>query len=464
MTYTKFHGITFVLHIRCETKRRYHEKKTYEILERLRVLIMSEGFKNSCRSSTRDFTRCCLLTFPMLILFILNLVRRSLQSELNKFIKIVSLSYISKQAFSAARKKLLPIAFIKLNNELINEFYSDNKFKTFYGFRVIVVDSSTLQLPESVAIRKKYGACSNQKQDNMTMSRISYAYDPLSEVTLDAIMSPYAIPERSMAFDHILNIQASNCAEDLYIFDRGYPAMTLMHFLNYNKKYFLMRCSESSWLPEITKLVKNRKKDEIIEINLKSLQSQQRTRFINRFPGLPIDSIIKIRIIIIKLPNGDREVLVTNLLDKNEYKYEMFRELYHLRWGAEENYKFHKVRIEIENFSGETTHAVEQDFHATVFAANIRALLAEEAQEELYESQPKKQSKHDYKINKNISAAILKDEVIRILMDPEGDLGAFCERLKNDMKKSVVPIRPGRHYMRIRKNKRKYPMNRRRAF
>ena len=95
------------------------KKKTEEILEKMRVLILSEDFKTTYRSTGQDFIREYLVTFPILIICILNLMRRSLQSELNSFSKVIDSPIISKQTFSAARKKILPKAFIELNNKLI---------------------------------------------------------------------------------------------------------------------------------------------------------------------------------------------------------------------------------------------------------------------------------------------------------------------------------------------------------
>jgi hypothetical protein len=210
-------------------KKEYHEKKTHEILEKIRHIILNENFKMTYRSNEEDFIRSCIVTFPILILLILNFMRRSLQVELNNFGKFMYLPIISKQAFSAARKKLLPTAFVELNKTLSREFYSDNEFKTFLGYRLIVVDGSTLQLPEGDSIKEKYGSCSNQKE-GMSMARISHAYDPLNGITLDAIMRSYKSCERTMAFDHILEISPFKHAEDLYLFDRGYLFITLIFF------------------------------------------------------------------------------------------------------------------------------------------------------------------------------------------------------------------------------------------
>ena len=436
------------------------KKKTHEILEKTRMIILSENFKVAYRSGESDFIRSSIVTFPILILLILNFMRRSLQVELNNFGKFMDLPSISKQTFSAARKKISPKAFIELNKTLIREFYSDNEFKTFLGYRLIVVDGSTIQLPEGNSIKEKYGTCSN-KTEGMSMSRISHAYDPINGITLDAIMKPYKSCERTMAFDHILEIPPSNKTDDLYLFDRGYPFITLIYFLLFHKKNFVMR-SGTGWLGAVNQIFKSGKRDVIIEINPRMLLGEKRKDFQNLFPNVCLKSFIKIRVLIIDLCTGEKEILITSLLDKDKFKYDIFKDLYNLRWGGEENYKFHKVRLEVENFRGKTAHAIEQDFHATVFAGNIRALLAEEAQTEEDQIYLRKY-KYDYKINKNISISILKDEIVQALYDPKRDLEIFCEQIKTGMKKSTVPTRPKRKFAHTRKTLRKFPMNRRRA-
>jgi len=47
---------------------------------------------------------------------------------------------------------------------------------------------------------------------------------------------------------------------------------------------------------------------------------------------------IKLRLVRVDLPN-EVEVLITNLMDTGLYEASLFKSLYHLRWGVEENYK-----------------------------------------------------------------------------------------------------------------------------
>ena len=130
------------------------KKKIHEILAKIRTLILSENFKAAHISTNKSFSRNYLVTFPMMIVFILNLMRRSLQSELNSLVKIIGGPPISKQVFSAARKKLLPSAFVELNKKLLEEFYCDNVFNRFLDYRLIAIDGSTLQLPDGADIKK----------------------------------------------------------------------------------------------------------------------------------------------------------------------------------------------------------------------------------------------------------------------------------------------------------------------
>src|SRR4051794_35079504 len=65
------------------------------------------------------------------------------------------------------------------------------------------------------------------------------------------------------------------------------------------------------------------------------------------------------------LPTGEVEMLMTSLLDRDDHPAEAFATLYHLRWAQEENYKCFKCRVEVENWSGKSSLAICQDFHAS---------------------------------------------------------------------------------------------------
>jgi hypothetical protein len=77
-------------------------------LERLRVMIGSDEFKNEYRQNEKDFTRNRILTFVGLVVSQINLMSKSLSVEVSKFVeRFFSLaSDYSKQAFSKRRMRL----------------------------------------------------------------------------------------------------------------------------------------------------------------------------------------------------------------------------------------------------------------------------------------------------------------------------------------------------------------------
>ena len=109
------------------------KKKTHEILEKIRLIILSENFKMTYRSNEEDFILILHHHISNLDFAYFKFYAQKFASRIKNFGKFMYLPIISKQAFSAARKKLLPTAFVELNKALIREFYSDNEFKTFLG-------------------------------------------------------------------------------------------------------------------------------------------------------------------------------------------------------------------------------------------------------------------------------------------------------------------------------------------
>ena len=98
------------------------------LLEMLKSLLFSPDFMDRHRRSEKDFTRKRCLTFVIVVTFLLNLVKRALQDELDEFFKLlqgekVTRRIVTKSAFSQARQKLKPSAFIELNHEQVAYFY-----------------------------------------------------------------------------------------------------------------------------------------------------------------------------------------------------------------------------------------------------------------------------------------------------------------------------------------------------
>ena len=173
--------------------------------------------------------------------------------------------------------------------------------------------------------------------------------------------------------------------------------------------------------------------------------------------GLSI-SPVKVRLIRIALPSGQTEILMTSLFDEKVYPYEIFKDLYHQRWGVEEDYKIMKSRLTIENFSGVSVEAVMQDIYAKVLTKNIASVAifeADKIKDEKYEHR-----KHQYKINFTYTLSQLKDNIVRFLLcaTPTSLSRLFVETISS----VVDAYRPDRKFFRPDQrnhwSKEKYPI------
>lgn len=429
--------------------------KTSSIFEALRAHLNSPSFASQFRINDFDFVRTRILSCQVLVLFILNLLRQSIANELILFTKSLSIKSVSRGAISKARLKLSPKAFVSLNEVLIKEFYKDNGVKKFQGFILAAIDGSMLELPANCPdINKRYGGATNQTDYVAPMARTSILFDVLNGVMIDSIIAPYASAEREMAFQHIENIlrhksQSNNNKEFLLLFDRGYPSVPLLAYLLKHRINFVMRCN-SKFIKEVDQAAASNVKDSIIEIESQRSGAAQKL-MLRLFPYLHKTAKLSVRVIIVTLKNGEKEILLTSLINKNEYPYKLFKDLYYKRWCIEENYKFQKCHLSIENFSGKSCLAVEQDFHATVLISNIYALLALDTQDEIEEG--KSNRKYKYKINKNVGISLLKNDFIKVMMDSRQCLKLFILSIIIALKKHLIPIRPGRSFER----KKRYP-------
>lgn len=412
------------------------------IFEQIKKYLYNKTLLSNCKLSMNFFTRSRLLPFPVLVSYIINLIRRSLHLEISAFASFINQPDVSKQAFSQARKKLSSEVFILLNKKLITEFYSDNEIKTIKGLRLLAIDGSTVRLPKSKELYNFFG--SHKKEGSVPLARISVLYDVLNHLTLHAAMGPYIESEKNLAMKHfeelhILDNEIVNSNyKDLLIFDRGYPSHFHMFFLQSRNKHFLFRVSEA--IGEIIDVIKSGNRDAVIDLIL----TKDKLYRMPDFAKYDLrDRTIKVRVTKFDLSSGKKEILVTSLIDQNEFTYDDLFALYKTRWNVEEQYKLYKCIANIENFSGESKLAIEQDFYATVFTCNAASLLSQEAQEELNLVLADKNIKYTYKINRNILIGTIKNEILEIFLGDQ-NLEEYCEMLKKRLKKSLVAVRPGR--------------------
>jgi len=422
-------------------------------------MLHDEAFKIECKMNEKDFTRDRKLPFARLALFMLNLVRKTLQVELDRFFALLGLQEqppASKQAFSKARMKLSAQTFIRLNDRLVEEFYADGAFRQRKGYRLLGIDGSTIQLPASDEITEVYGG---QPGASFPMARASVVFDVENNITLDAILAPYVSDERVLALEHLRRTASVEGVDDIWIFDMGYPAFYLMAALHQAQRQFVVR-TYAGFCKEVDAFLAGGQQEGLIEIDVFAEGRVVNAKFREYLPDWD-RCVLHLRIVV--LGQGSRVILLSSLLEKTLITREDLGEIYRRRWPVETQYDLYKNVVELENFTGLSALSVAQDFHATVLACNINALIINDVDQDLEaENALRSDRKHAYKANRNLSIAKLKDNVIRLLLG-EVEVASFYEGLKRELKRHKVPIRPGRSYPRKRRHKSKYSMNKKRA-
>ena len=97
--------------------------------------IWDTDFQDSYKRDKKDFTRSRKLTFPILMLFMINFLRKSLVIEIVNFVSYLSSKCkfgikdrFTKSAFTQARKKIKAEAFKDLSQTIVEAFYKDDEF------------------------------------------------------------------------------------------------------------------------------------------------------------------------------------------------------------------------------------------------------------------------------------------------------------------------------------------------
>ena len=160
-------------------------------------------------------------------------------------------------------------------------------------------------------------------------------------------------------------------------------------------------------------------------------------------------NFIKVRLLKIPLDDGTIEVLLTTLLDKREYPYKEFGPLYFKRWGSETNFDYWKNKAQIEIISGHSVEAINQDFYATVFTANLHSILREECEEELVVKTQDR--KYDYALNRNVGLGVLKGRILKLFF--EEDSVPILKELHRLFLFHLEPVRPNRQFERKKRHR-----------
>lgn len=384
----------------------------------------------------KSFTRKRRLTAARLLTLILRCSPFSLQIRADDYYEKIGQKgeTVSKQAFSKARTNLDP-QIVKEAFQLTARTMSSAEDLTLYRnkYRLCAIDGSYIVLDNADELLAHFGGSGSKKDCATALS--SLCYDPLNDIILDGGLYPYGTGEREAAREHFKAVEAlplPEGAENLYIFDRGYPSKGMFAGLILGGMYFLMRVRRN-FNTDFDLSCRNEKVTYEYEGN--------------RFT---------VRVFKVTLPSGEEEILVTNLRAQHLSRREV-GELYFRRWRIEVKFDSLKNKLELENMSGRRVVTTYQDFWAKLDLANMIAALEYATDEVIQENTANHNGKYRQVTNENRLITKFSDRYIELLTkdDPDARLALFDD-LVADISRRPSVIKPNRHSTRSLPRKKKF--------
>src|SRR6266508_5101146 len=225
------------------------------LVNALRAKLRDPNFLAHHRVRPQDFTRHCQLTFPVLMIFLLQKTLKSIQRHLHEFLDELAQESIFEPlttgAVTHARAKLKDSAFIELNQDCVlpMAYGPEHPIQRWHGHRLFGIDSSLLRLPDSEELGQEFvwKEASNQKGATGTRypeARLSVLYDLLNRIGHDVRLEPSTLGEVALAMQQLEHLQPG----DIEINDRGFSGYVFFAMVLQRGAHFIGRCSKGSFL------------------------------------------------------------------------------------------------------------------------------------------------------------------------------------------------------------------------
>jgi len=305
---------------------------------------------------------------------------------------------VSAASFCTARPKIKSDLLRCMLNDLAATSFDDTfgASQRWHGKRVFAVDGTKINLQRGADLEQAFGVPNGAYCPQVL---VSVLLDVCAKAPVDVEISPYASSER----DDLLGML--HCLErgDVLVLDRGYPSHEVLQALALGGIDFLIRVPSSHTFAVIDELREGRSDDRLFQLD-------------------PPDDApsewkpLRLRAIRTKGPEGIESFFLTSL-PRSSFSRTQLRELYHMRWEAEEFYKLMKgPYIGQGQFRSKSPEGIKQEIHALVlFLAIARVLMATAAKVE----------REDYKSLSQKSAVLgLADYITRLFLESDEDFAA----------------------------------------
>jgi hypothetical protein len=287
-------------------------------------------------------------------------------------------------------------------------------------------------------------------------------YDCINKSVLTCSINHDKFNEAEQAGKHISELpELVGDKPSIVMLDRGYPSIPLFLRLNEKRQQFVVRLASNDFKTEQRNMKNN---DEIVTVSITKdrLKGYKGT---SEYDMMVRAGHLELRMVKFILPSGIVECLATNL-SENEFDTEEITRLYAYRWGIETAFDTLKNKLSVENFTGTAPIMIEQDIFASIYICNLASDMIAGAESQMNADSLYSDYKHKMAVNRAFAIGILKDMLISaILADSHDEQDAIFDRMIDEIKDEVLPVRPKRYYKRKKGlTASKFHNNRKRTF
>jgi IS4 transposase len=416
------------------------------------------------KGSTTDFSRRRKMPVDDVTISILGRKGLAAAMEIRDYMKEKGNEInVSKQAYLKQRLKLNPEVFIRLNKQYLLEFYrGTDEEDLFRGYSVLAVDGSKAEIPASAENTKRFG-CVGTPGNRVARALVSCISDVCNGFVLDMQVDGVRASESDMAEENIRRArEITGDVPLIVLFDRGYPSIRLVDFMEREGIRYLFRLSSNDYKAERASM---RSSDETVILahtgarlaKTSKKHPEEATRL--REKGQTSTRIT------VNTNEAGKEIVFMSNLPEDEFTGTEVAELYLKRWEIEKKYNTLKNKLRFESVTGEATLYVYQDFWAQILVCNMVTDMLRSADEELAEEQERKRYKHRIHANENMAMGLFKREMIGLMTEPDAEArGVLMEKLQKSMESYVLPYRNSKSHERIFKKSNKNKRNLKRTF
>jgi hypothetical protein len=399
------------------------------------------------RVQATDFTRERALTWPVVIMIMLRGQKVSLQTAVNKFFSALGEVWrvVTASAYRQARQKVQPEVFVYLNAVACEEYYArygaENEVVLWQGHRVLGMDGSYLNLPDTAETRREFRVQTNQYPGaEQVQALASVLYDLRNDVGLSAALGPKQAEKTHLFATHLA---VTRCG-DVVVCDRAYADYSVMAMLLAQQCHFVIRFPHQSFTV-VNAFWASPAQERVVTL---TVPASARTYVTEQ----QLPSTLRVRLLKVQLPSGEVEVLGTDLLDARRYPAAEFKGVYGWRWNHETYHDRIKNIFEVERFSGKSVHTIKQDFYGVIFLATLESILSKPAQAELSAQGEARACRTAPQVNRAVSYVTVLEHIVQLLGDPHHSPASTLAAIERLLLTSPTRQRPGRHFPRLKRS------------